>query len=175
MYTTWFLVNRSHFFSHLQTAHLQISHQPQHLCHNFYIYIKAIAAIRTSLILSHCLHSTQNRPYITLRVSSFHIISLCTQFADRALFHRALYASWRGSVSPVCPLPWRPLPPSGRPPATNPRPSSLKGARLPDQILCCSRRWGCWGFLQISVPQETRPKAHLISFNGPSFICILHS
>lgn len=100
-------------------------------------------------------------------VLSFHIISPYTQFADRALFHHALYASLRGSVLLACRLPQRPLLPIGQLPVMILSLLNLKGVSPLDQIPCHSHKWGYWGFLRRFEPQETQPKnTEMFKFGG---------
>lgn len=91
-------------------------------------------------------------------VVCFHIINPYTQFAGRVLFHRALYASSRGSVSHACRLPQHLPPLIGRHPETTLSPLSLIDVNLLDQIPCCSHIWGYWGSLQKFGPRETQPR-----------------
>lgn len=72
--------------------------------------------------------------------SYFHIISLCTQFADRAPFRRALYVSSHGCAELVSPLPQPPLPLSVHLPMKMLALLNQKSLSLRNQILCCSRR-----------------------------------
>lgn len=91
--------------------------------------------------LSHALH--------------LHIISLCTQFVDRALFHHALYASSRGSVLLACLHPQHPPPLTGQLPVMIQNLLNLKGGC---RQICYFHKWGYWGFLQRFEPLETQPE-----------------
>lgn len=142
------------------TPFLQISHQPQHFCSNIQLPTnnQAIAKIKGTSFILLASKSTWKYTKLLSHVVCFHIINPYTQFAGRVLFHRALYASSRGSVSHACRPPQHLPPLIGRHPETTLSPLSLTDVNLLDQIPCCSHIWGYWGSLQKFGPQETQPR-----------------
>ena len=109
--------------------------------------IHAIAVIKI-VLLFHIARLHHEHLYIHSPMP-YHATSPCTQSVGHVLFRHAWYASWRGCAGLACLLRWHPLLLIG---------SSPKVPDLQDLILYHFHRWGCWGFLQRCVPQETQPK-----------------
>lgn len=154
MYTKCFRVNKSIIHpSSKSVVNLNISAVTYHYLETTKLLLRSIDSF--VLLTS---KSTWKYTKSLSHVVCFHIINPYTQFAGRVLFHRALYASSRGSVSHACRLPQHLLPLIGQHPETTLSPLSLTDVNLLDQIPCCSHIWGYWGSLRKFGPQETQPR-----------------